>query len=130
MEIPEMIHEMAVRARAAAAHLRQMTTAEKNALLLRLADALEAALSEVEKSGSARRIVTLGRLIHNDEYLRSVSARGAECASRDDIPDLIRAAEAGEEITLLIRAHGEKKETVQELEAVAERVRRKSARDG
>ena len=43
MEIPEMIHEMAVRARAAAAHLRQMTTAEKNALLLRLADALEAA---------------------------------------------------------------------------------------
>ena len=43
MEIPGMIHEMAVRARAAAAHLRQMTTAEKNALLLRLADALEAA---------------------------------------------------------------------------------------
>ena len=43
MEIPEMIHKMAVRARAAAAHLRQMTTAEKNALLLRLADALEAA---------------------------------------------------------------------------------------
>ena len=43
MEIPEMIHKMAVRARAAAAHLRQMTTAEKNALRLRLADALEAA---------------------------------------------------------------------------------------
>ena len=43
MEIPEMIHEMAVRARAAAAHLRQMTTAEKNALLIRIADALEAA---------------------------------------------------------------------------------------
>ena len=88
----------------------------------RAADALEAALSEVEKSGSSRRIVTLGHLIHNDEYLRSVAARGAECASRDDIPDLIRAAEAGDEITLIIRAHGEKKEIVKELEAVAERV--------
>ena len=44
----------------------------------RAADALEAALSEKEKSGSSRRIVTLGNLIHNDEYLKTVKARGAE----------------------------------------------------
>ena len=88
----------------------------------RAADALERALSEKEKSGSARRIVTLGHLIHNDEYIKSVAARGAECASREDIPDLIRAAEAGEAITLIIRAHGEKEEIVKELEAVATRV--------
>ncbi|MBR3640224.1 MAG: 4-hydroxy-3-methylbut-2-enyl diphosphate reductase [Clostridia bacterium] len=88
----------------------------------RAADALEAALSEKEKSGSPRRIVTLGNLIHNDEYLRSVRARGAECASREDIPDLIRAAEKGENITLIIRAHGEKETVVGELEAVAGRV--------
>ena len=43
MEIAEIIHEMAVKARVAAAELRKLTTEEKNAMLLKIADALEAA---------------------------------------------------------------------------------------
>ncbi|MBR7032734.1 MAG: 30S ribosomal protein S1 [Clostridia bacterium] len=88
----------------------------------RAADALENALSEKERTGSGRRIVTLGHLIHNDEYIKSVGARGAECAAREDIPDLIRRAEEGEEITLIIRAHGEKENIVRELRSAADRI--------
>lgn len=42
MDIAQTIHEMAVRARAAAAGLRRLTTAEKNAMLLKIAASLEA----------------------------------------------------------------------------------------
>ena len=42
MEVKEYIHEMAVKARAAAAEMRKLSTAEKNAILLKIADALEA----------------------------------------------------------------------------------------
>ena len=47
----------------------------------RAADALENALSEKERTGSGRRIVTLGHLIHNDEYINQ-SAREARSARR------------------------------------------------
>ena len=43
MTVQETIHEMAVRARAASAGLAKMTTEEKNAALLAVADALEGA---------------------------------------------------------------------------------------
>ncbi|MGN0855662.1 MAG: glutamate-5-semialdehyde dehydrogenase [Kiritimatiellia bacterium] len=43
MEISQIIHDMAVKARAAAEELRKLTTAEKNAMLLKIADALETA---------------------------------------------------------------------------------------
>ena len=42
MDIAQTIHEMAVRARAAAAGLRRLTTEEKNAMLLKIAASLEA----------------------------------------------------------------------------------------
>ena len=42
MDIHELIQEMGRKARAAAAVLRRMTTAEKNAALAAMADALEA----------------------------------------------------------------------------------------
>ena len=42
MNVSEYIHAMAVRARAAAAELRKLSTDEKNAILIKIADALEA----------------------------------------------------------------------------------------
>lgn len=42
MEVKEYIHEMAVKARAAAAELRKLSTEEKNAILMKIADALDA----------------------------------------------------------------------------------------
>ncbi len=62
MDIPSLIHAMGVKARAAAARLRQLSTAEKNALLLKIADALEAARDEIARA--------------NAEDVRAASAAG------------------------------------------------------
>ena len=85
----------------------------------RATEVLENALSENEKSGGGK-ILTLGHIIHNDEYIKAVTARGARCISREDVPGLIRAVREGEKITLIIRAHGEREETVKELSSLAE----------
>ena len=82
----------------------------------RATDALEKALAS-RSDGEA--IYTLGRLIHNDEYIRETESRGAKIASGDDIPEIERRARAGEKITLLIRAHGEREDTVRRLEALS-----------
>ena len=52
-DIGEMIRAMASKARAAAASLRRMTTAEKNAALLAVADALEAAKPAIDAANAA-----------------------------------------------------------------------------
>ena len=52
MEISEIIHEMAVKARLAAAELRKLTTEEKNAMLLKIADALEAAKPAIDAANA------------------------------------------------------------------------------
>ena len=52
MEIAEIIHEMAVKARVAAAELRKLTTEEKNAMLLKIADALEAAKPAIDAANT------------------------------------------------------------------------------
>ncbi len=52
MEIAELIHDMAVKARVASAELRRLTTEEKNAALLRIADALEAAKSAIDAANA------------------------------------------------------------------------------
>ena len=67
--------------------------------------ATETVEREIENSRS--RIYTLGRLIHNDGYNESLRRRGVDEISAADIPDICRRAEAGERITVVIRAHGE-----------------------
>ncbi len=52
MEITELIHGMAVKARQASAELRRLTTEEKNAALLRIADALEAAKPAIDAANA------------------------------------------------------------------------------
>jgi len=82
----------------------------------RATDALE---EEIRKGGS--RICTLGRLIHNDGYCRSLAARGVEEISAEDIPAVCARAEAGEKITVVIRAHGEIDAVIRTLEECAAR---------
>ena len=53
METAAYIHDMATRARAAAAELAKMTTDEKNAALLAIADALEAHRGEIAAANAA-----------------------------------------------------------------------------
>ena len=53
MTIPETIQAMAVKARAAAAELRMLTTAEKNAILLAIAAALESEKGAIQAANAA-----------------------------------------------------------------------------
>ena len=68
-----------------------------------------------------RRIFTLGRIIHNDRYMEEIRSRGVETVSREDVPDLIRRGDAGEAVTVVIRAHGELKDLQDALEDCARR---------
>ncbi len=64
-------------------------------------------------------IVTLGRLIHNDGYCSSLAARGVREISADDLPMLMKRAEHGERVTVVIRAHGESAGVIASLETCA-----------
>ena len=65
--------------------------------------------------GTGRRICTLGRIIHNDHYIAGIKAAGVEELTRDDVPAVIEAADRGGEITVVIRAHGERREILEQL---------------
>ena len=71
----------------------------------RAVDRLEKALEGAR--GTNRKVYTLGRIIHNSHYIEHVKSLGAEEISRGDIPEIIRRADEGDEITVVIRAHGE-----------------------
>lgn len=66
-------------------------------------------------------VCTLGKLIHNDGYNKHLSDRGVVEISSDDLDDIERRAANGEKITVVIRAHGEIKENVERLTALAEK---------
>ncbi len=79
--------------------------------------ATEAVEAAIEKGGSE--IVTLGRLIHNDGYCSSLSARGVREISPADIPEVLRRVKEGTPVTVVIRAHGETESVIRELNACA-----------
>ncbi len=70
----------------------------------RAADTVEKILQEAEPD---RHVYTLGRLIHNDAYCAHLESLGCGVIGREDVEDVIRRAENGEKITVVIRAHGE-----------------------
>ena len=82
----------------------------------RATGALEKEIESAALSGAGRRICTLGRIIHNDRYVSEIKSRGVEEIDRGDIDSVIRDAERGGEISVLIRAHGELKSLVSALE--------------
>ncbi len=82
----------------------------------RATDAIESLLKN--RSG---RVCTLGRLIHNDGYVAYLRDRGVEELSGEDIARICDDAEAGDDITVVIRAHGEVRENLVRLEACAEK---------
>ncbi len=87
---------------------------------------VQRAVSRLEKAvsdsvGTTRRVYTLGKIIHNTHYTERVRAMGVEEISRAEIPDIIRRADDGEKITVVIRAHGEIKDVSDALYACAER---------
>ncbi len=69
----------------------------------RATDTLEAA---VEKAEPSRKIYTLGHLIHNDIYNRSLADRGVMTIGEEDIERICAECDALHPATVFIRAHG------------------------
>ncbi len=61
------------------------------------------------------KIYTLGRIIHNDGYVASLKERGVGELSCDEIDSVCERAKAGEQISVIIRAHGELAENIEKL---------------
>lgn len=81
--------------------------------------ATEAVERAIRDGGS--RIFTLGRLIHNDGYCTSLAARGVTEIAAEVLPDVLRMAETGERVTVVVRAHGELSSVLETLSAAAAR---------
>ena len=69
----------------------------------RATDELEAALAE---GRGGERIYTLGTLIHNETYNKSLHDRGVRVARIEDIPAIAATAEEGSPVRVFVRAHG------------------------
>lgn len=78
----------------------------------RATEAVESAIKEGKSH-----IYTLGRLIHNDGYCRTLREAGVSEITAADIPALCERARSGEAITVVIRAHGEVDSLVKQLRA-------------
>ena len=87
----------------------------------RATEALEAEIERAKTENLGRRVLTLGRIIHNDTYIEKIKSLGVEEIKRSDVPDVIAAAERGEYITVVVRAHGELAEVLCALEEAAKR---------
>ena len=79
----------------------------------RAADTLEEILRQAKKDGT--HVYSLGRLIHNDDYIAHLTALGCRIIDRSDVDDVIARADAGEHSTVVIRAHGELKPIIDRL---------------
>lgn len=69
----------------------------------RATDRLSAAIEAGDKN---RRLYTLGNIIHNDTYNRSLRERGVGVISIEDIPSLAAEADENNRVTVFVRAHG------------------------
>ena len=89
---------------------------------------LEDALEKAKATGET--VYTLGHIIHNHVYLEDVTKRGAVCISHGELCELEKRVRSGERAVLIIRAHGEKKETVERLRALEAECENFSLLDG
>ncbi|MBE6563547.1 MAG: bifunctional 4-hydroxy-3-methylbut-2-enyl diphosphate reductase/30S ribosomal protein S1 [Ruminococcaceae bacterium] len=83
----------------------------------RATDAVEKKLT----SDDGSKIFTLGKLIHNDGYNKTLRERGVLEISKEQIGEILRRVEGGERITVVIRAHGELHENVKLLREYSEK---------
>ncbi len=83
----------------------------------RATDALQSAIEQRE---SGERLFTLGHLIHNDVYNRSLEEKGVYSIEENEIEALAADACEKSPVKIFIRAHGIPKETEERLQALAE----------
>ena len=67
--------------------------------------------NKIKERSAGERVITLGKLIHNETYNSRLANMGVETISENDIDFIINDASADAPVTLFIRAHGVSKET-------------------
>ena len=82
----------------------------------RATDRLEETLANA-RAGEV--VCTLGHLIHNEVYNRSLRERGVRTVEEADLPALAAGADEAHPVTVFVRAHGCPKETQETLEKAA-----------
>ena len=78
----------------------------------RATDELEKALLDRQEG---ERIYTLGTLIHNETYNKSLYDRGVRIARIEDISDIAATADSNSPVTVFVRAHGIPREDEEKL---------------
>ncbi|MBQ8417000.1 MAG: 4-hydroxy-3-methylbut-2-enyl diphosphate reductase [Clostridia bacterium] len=99
--------------------MRTVTVAENAGFCFgvkRATDRLETALRDAKVG---EQIYTLGHLIHNETYNESLSKRGVRAIDAEGIDEVFASASADTPVTVLVRAHGCPKETVEKLERLS-----------
>ena len=82
----------------------------------RATDALEELLAQAK---NGEKIYTLGNLIHNEVYNASLRERGVLVTSAEELSGLAENATESSPVTVLVRAHGCRRETYAELSRLA-----------
>ncbi len=91
----------------------------------------ERATKMAEKTvGEGKTLLTLGELVHNEVYLEELRRKGVQILSPDGFPLLEERLKKGEEISLLIRAHGEEEGNLEILSSLAEKYPSLTVLDG
>ena len=75
----------------------------------------------IEQKKQGERIFTLGHLIHNEDYIRSLEEQGVHAVTQEALEQLAASTTAESPVTVFIRAHGITCETRERLEALAAR---------
>ncbi len=73
----------------------------------------------LEQRREGERLVTLGHLIHNDQYNAALEQRGVKAVGVKDLPALAATADETHPVTVFIRAHGIPEETEARLRELA-----------
>ncbi|MCI8387671.1 MAG: bifunctional 4-hydroxy-3-methylbut-2-enyl diphosphate reductase/30S ribosomal protein S1 [Clostridiales bacterium] len=80
------------------------------------------AVDTVESSiGTGGRLYTLGKLIHNPGFIRSLEDKGVKVISADDLERIFDETNVNNETTIFTRAHGITRELSEQLEDYASR---------
>ena len=71
-----------------------------------------------ELLGGVRRVYTLGMLIHNPPLVSSLEARGLKVIGEEELDAVAASAKEGDEVCVVIRAHGVTKEVEEKLSSL------------
>ncbi len=86
--------------------MSRVTVAENAGFCPGVRAATERLARAIREAEAGERIVTLGHLIHNEDYNAALAAAGVAAVAATDLPQIAADTEEGRRATVFIRAHG------------------------